>query len=799
MSLSAPLRALLRIEHRDLLRHRGRSALVLALVAVPVAAIVGGGALQQMTEPTAVERATHGMGAADLLVKLADAGALEQTTALLPANAWSVVLRAGAARVSVPGLKLAARGVALPPDALLHGGLARGMWVLHSGEWPTRNDQVALSPGLMASLDRQLGDSVETDLGPASICGLFVDPENLQLPLVLHAEDSTWSELAIGRPPRALLVSLSEGSAAGVSEVLRAAGLALTERAQLEEPDPLLLLLVLVVGGFGFFEATLVIAAAFAVGVRRRQRDLGLSASCGAERSHLRLALLLSVGTLATLGALVGVLLGLLTAAALHPQLDDWNGRLNGPFEISPGFVGSAVVLGLLAALLAAALPTASATRLPIRVALSGRRPPSGSSGRGSLSGALIIGGGLMSMLLGARQHGPLAGGLVLLGSLGGLLGLGLCCPWLLGALARLAAPLPLSWRLAVRDAGRFRSRNGPVVTAVLAGMAISVLVASLVTSVERLSSASAPGLRDDQILIEGPGAESLALQISQQLGALAVAPMAAVCRAGEPLRGKPFGAEAGETWLAWADDALIQVLDASPADAALRDGRVVAMSAQPLADVVSLLDANGRAVAELPSHSQVPTQPLREPVLLLGERRARALQFEPGPPPGRQLVPWLLRLPRPLDAAQLALASRLASGSPGQVIDAALLHDDPARGFPRVVLAICVLTGLIIIAAATALTSVESAADGRVLQVVGAAPALLASHLAARAAWLALLGCALAVPAGLIPAVGLLTLANPGVDLALVLPWGQVLAALLVLPCLTYAGAWSLARLHTR
>ena len=87
-----------------------------------------------------------------------------------------------------------------------------------------------------------------------------------------------------------------------------------------------------------------------------------------------------------------------------------------------------------------------------MRVALSGRRPVAGSS-RGWLfvgAGALLA--GLALMAYGASQQRGAAGVGILAGSALAVLGLGGMSPWLLAVLARGAGPLPLAWRLAVRD-----------------------------------------------------------------------------------------------------------------------------------------------------------------------------------------------------------------------------------------------------------------------------------------------------------------------------------------------------------
>jgi putative ABC transport system permease protein len=524
----------------------------------------------------------------------------------------------------------------------------------------------------------------------------------------------------------------------------------------------------------------------------------------------VRTSLLLSAAVLAGAGCLAGTAVGLATAATLHPFLDSWNGRLNGTFEVSLPFVAGAFALALLSATLAAALPARAASRLPIRVALSGRRPVTSGSGRGLTLGLVMVTGGVVLMLTGVRSQSDLSGVSILVGSVGALLGFGVCSPWLLGTLGGVAAPLPLAWRLAVRDAGRFGARNGPVVTAVLAGMAISVLVAALLTSIEALMGSGLPLMREDQLLVDGPGAEEVSRALAQAFDAEAVAPLAAAWSAGAPVLARPDGEGGDVTWIALVDrsggDDLCRAL-APPAGAAERDaefdadldaGRLVSLVPRGVGTpTLPLEDGAGRRIAAPGFAIHAASDPVQDPTLLLSAEHGRSLGLRPGPPPGHALVPWMVRLPEAVTEEQLEHARRLAAESVGTVVDAARLHSAPDRAFYRVVLAVCLATGLIIIAAATALTSVESASDGRVLYTVGAGPGLLRSHLAARAAWLAFLGCALAIPAGLVPAFGLLALANPGLELPFTVPWPEVLVAVLGLPALTWVGAWSCAWLH--
>lgn len=682
------LRALFRVEWRQITRHPARSLLVVLLVAIPVAAMVGGSALFKTTERSVADRRTQALGRASVRADLVDDASLARTREILArlAPAASVTaLVTGREIVAIPALRLAARLFAIDGSSLAADGIAAGMLYMHAGRAPTRADEVALSPVLLERLGRALGDTVHlASAGPRTITGLVVDPEEIDAPIVLRIADATEPT-----GTRSLLIDLPAGQADGLITPLRAVARRVVCAADFAAADRFGDVAMLVVGGFGFFEAALVIAAAFAVSLRRRQREIGLLAATGAAPPGLLASLLAAAATLAAIGALLGVAIGGGAAVLLHPFLDGWTRRLNGSLEWSTAHLLTALALGLASAIVAASVPAWSAARLPIRVALSGRRPVPGASNGPLAVGLVMLSVGLGLTLLGRERDEAVAGPAILAGSILAVLGLGMASPWLLGALGRIAGPLPLVWRLAVRDAGRFRTRNGPVVTAVLAGMSVSLMVAAIGSSLRGSIDAAPNAMTEDQLRIAGPDASAVAQRLMREFGRTPATP------------------------------------------SAMADGST-----------------------------------------------------------------WCVALDAPITHRTLERARVIAAESPGTTIDARLLHRQTERVFLDVVLWLCIVTGLTIILIATALSSIESASDAQVLHRVGASPAVMRSHLAARAGYLAGLGCLLAVPAGLIPASGVLSLAS--LPAALVIPWRQVAITVIVLPILAWGVTWLTALLRT-
>ena len=785
--------------------------MVIFLVALPVAGILGGSGLARVVEPTPEERASRTLGAADLRVAgWSDWQERRSIEELFGPGAHRMLGAEGLERIGVPGRTLRARFVALPPEALAPealvegatpgSGLAVGMVSLREGRAPTNAGEVALSPSLLEGLGRQLGDTVTLEFGaPRTVTGVVVDPEDLTLPLVLR----TPSRVELPRQSF-LLVDLPDGSletahpqtAASREMVadLRGAGYVLWTRPELSVPDRAVTALVYALGILGLFEAGLIISATFAVGLRRRQVEIGLLGATGAAPGGIVVSLLLSAVLLALLGGVLGMLLGTGALLTLEPWLETWTQRQVSGAEVPVGHAVAAVLLGLLAAVLAAVLPAIRTARRPILQAMAGRRPPDRSTRGWLLAGtAMVVAGTLMLGL--ASEDGWRQGLGIVVGPILGLVGFGVCSPWLLDALARLGGRLPLAWRLAVRDAGRFRERNGAVVTAVLAGMAMSVTVATLVASLETAIAAFPMPLHDDQLLVEGAAAEATAALLESELSVLASAPWTAAYLGGEPLRGRLTGGDLGRRhgWVAVGGEALVRALGAEEGAEALDQGALLMLDPPEGLERATLNTWVAEVEVATPEVVGVSTpSPIREPAFVLGEAAVDALGLETGPPPNRSLVPWVVRLESPVTPEILERARTLAARVAGTEIDALLLHSSPFRAIYRAVVLLCGLTGLLVVVTATSLSAAESAAEGRILHAVGAAPRLMRRQLAARSGYLALLGCALALPAGLLAASGMLAAVTFPLDF--VLPWGDALAIVLGLPALVYLGTWCLA-----
>ncbi|WP_371496832.1 ABC transporter permease [Kitasatospora sp. NBC_00374] len=283
MKLSA-WRAALRIARRDALRAKGRSALVVAMIALPVLGVTAADVTARSGQPTPQERATRVMGAADAYVVAQRPGwRLQQAPD--PDAAVSIVSQQGAK--PVPTEEEAARAAqpldrlitqALPPGARVvpvqtpsafvgastaHGQLpvqaygvdltdpdTKGLVTLHEGSWPRDQYEVAATTAFLAEAGLAVGRTTTlagTDR-PLRITAAVEYPGELDAVRLVGRPGELAGLLATaGRTPESedprghgWLVSLPGSASFGWEDVKRtnAYGFSVTSRAVLADPPP---------------------------------------------------------------------------------------------------------------------------------------------------------------------------------------------------------------------------------------------------------------------------------------------------------------------------------------------------------------------------------------------------------------------------------------------------------------------------------------------------------------------------------------------------------------------------------
>ncbi|MFG3705035.1 FtsX-like permease family protein [Micromonospora sp. NPDC047670] len=559
--------AALRIARREARRARGRTALVLAMITLPVLVLTFTAVSWDMAELTRAERNGRQLGVADAeLLWVArgpvfqDAwgegwGSTEddplptgpvtagQVTALLPAGSRAIPLRRWVSFDARVGdrVKDGFNGRAVD----LADPLGRGLVRFRSGRAPAGPDEIAVSPAALRRLDVRPGGTVTSGDGSRSwrVVGVVEYPDDLGPVVTLHPAAPSPAD---PEPETSWLVDLpgavDEDTFGRLNEhglVVRARTPAPPSNAGSVPPpdgsrvDVEGMSVSVLVGGLGLLEVVLLVGPAFAVGVRRRRRDLALIAVAGGDDAHLRRIVLADGVVLGALGAAAGVSLGIAAAFAGRPLVEQhlYGARFGG-YRCWPEALAAIAAVAVLAGVLAALAPAWTAARQDVVAGLAGRRTPPAHRRRWLTAGVALVVGGAGVAALGAARTAPTV---ILTGLVLGELGLVFATPTLVGLLARLGRSLPLAPRIALRDASRNRSSTAPAISAVMAAVAGSVGVGAYLASDQTRSAAAyEPSLPPGTVLVTlpdradraGPVLDQIAGPAREHLGARTVAPL---------------------------------------------------------------------------------------------------------------------------------------------------------------------------------------------------------------------------------------------------------------------------------
>ncbi|MCP2307468.1 FtsX-like permease family protein [Kitasatospora paracochleata] len=539
-------RAALRIARRDALRAKGRSALVLAMIALPVLGVAGIDVVARSAQLEPGERATRMMGAADARVAMTGRGLTvlqapdyredstargpekgqqptaeqKRSAATEPDQLIRELLPAGSTLIPVPdGPRSAAttkegRLSVSTSEADLTDPVWHGLVNVIEGTAPHTPREIAATRPFLDQSGLRLGDSTALrglDGSPFTITAVVEYPADLGTAELVARPGALIEPLKkaagqAGRQDTGLygggdwLVKLPAGAALDWPKVLELNkyGFNATSRSVLLDPPPrsqvplyayqaqqgfsstgvdaAALAVVATVVGMALLEIVLLAGPAFAVGARRSRRQLGLLAAGGGDRSHIRAVVLGGGVVLGLAGAVVGVALAIAAVAVARPWIEVYGGSRFGHFDLQPLDLVAIAGIGLVTGLLAAVVPAVQAARQNVVEALTGRGSLKPANRWIALLGLVMVGGGAVLALLGTAL-GQGRGLPVLGGSVIAELGMVLCTPILVGLFGRLGRLLPLSPRLALRDAVRHRGRTAPAVAAVMAAVAGSVAV----------------------------------------------------------------------------------------------------------------------------------------------------------------------------------------------------------------------------------------------------------------------------------------------------------------------------------
>jgi putative ABC transport system permease protein len=552
-------RAALRIARREAWRARGRSALVVAMITLPVAALAFAAVTQRTFELTPSERADRLMGTGEAVMMWLDDRPVHQDTSelvsgpadpvvpgspngqasttanpsvgrlleLLPRGSRAIGDQTGTLRVRT------AAGRATLPTRTLDAAdpLARGILRQRSGRALAGADEVALTPAASRRLGAGVGGTVRLADRPGSfrVVGIVEDPTNLESATIVmrtapplddqrgQRASQRWLVALPGPLTWAQVKQLNTHGVVAVSRYVLAHPPSRAERyPEFPGPHGFVLGVPALVGGLALLEIVLLAGPAFAVGARRRRRELALVAAAGGTPAHLRRIVLAGGVVLGLLAAAAGLALGVLGAALGRPLIEQYLAHMrSGGFQVFPEALAALAGLAVATGVLAALVPAWVASRQDVVTALAGRRGITRSRRRWVVLGAVLAAAGVGVAATGAwRVEAPL----ILVGLVVVELGLVLGTPALVGMVARLGRFLPLAPRIALRETSRNRTAAAPAISAVMAAVVGSLAVGVMLSSeAQRTRDDYRSWNRPGEVVLDGSGKEGDQRPVSAQ------------------------------------------------------------------------------------------------------------------------------------------------------------------------------------------------------------------------------------------------------------------------------------------
>ncbi len=527
-------RAALRVARRDAWRHKGRSVLIIAMVAIPVLGLTGADVLARTMQLSPSERVTREIGQADAAIALVG-GNVQQTVDPLYGGFSN---DASSASAQVPNLTVGSpRYAALSRRALgvlgatsstalaqftgvvgandlrvvttitqlaLDKPVTKGIVSLQSGRMPQNASQVAVTSRLAQRLGLHVGARLTVGAESRTVTAIVRDPVDLRnealyvlpgavaLPHTDNYGDTAVIELVQTRRP----VTWREVA------MLNGMGVVVASRAAIENPPPGVpsysshsqlttrdaVGVETVAIGMAILEVCLLAGAAFAVGARRQRHDLAVVAAAGGGAADVRRIVLAGGVVLGLIATLIGAALGIALSPAALPYVANWAHHSPGHFDLRWVDILGVILLGLVTGILSAVLPARSAARDDVVLALSGRRGVVRSPRRVPIVGIVMI---VAGVVIAYRATLNFHFRVILVGAVVSQLGFVLCAPSWVGLISRLGRYVGLAPRLALRDAARHRGRSGPAVAAIMAAVSGAVAVSTYLATTDHNEKAS--------------------------------------------------------------------------------------------------------------------------------------------------------------------------------------------------------------------------------------------------------------------------------------------------------------------
>jgi putative ABC transport system permease protein len=396
-------RPLGRLAWREVVRRKGRTALVVTMVAVPMMMLTalsvwirtdtvqGARANQLLLGPTVDLRVTPGPGLGlGAQAMPFNPTAAESLGPILPPDAVSVVVKSWY------------QGLFVSPQAKLGLQISQSDWanpllahtfLLRSGVWPRSPGEVAVTTEFSTKAKVNVGDSITLRVPKMTVkvTGVFERRDQLRNTELALAPTEAFNALAgaqaeafVDVGPATTQVDVANfllaqtvwrSSSPYYDQVSVDNGVARLTRYQQPSTSPLTIMNV----GFSvlLFLLGIIVAAVFAVGARRQLRQLGLVAANGGDPRQVGRVITLQGTAAALIGSIVGVAGGVLLVTATASHWNTWQHVIIPGLVVQPFDWLLGGTIALLAGTIAAGLAARQARRVPTLSALAGRRPRS--------------------------------------------------------------------------------------------------------------------------------------------------------------------------------------------------------------------------------------------------------------------------------------------------------------------------------------------------------------------------------------------------------------------------------------
>ncbi len=705
-----------------------------------------------------------------------------------------------------------------------HGVFGTPMLRLVSGHYPAGAGQAAVTRAVATTFSLKVGSTWPVKGRSLQVVGIVENPKDLQDAFGLVAPGQ------IDSPSSVTLLFDAGGTQvmsfhppAGTVQGIMSSGV---HSAQQERNQALAVLLLATIG---LLLIGLLSVAGFTVMAQRRLRALGMIGAIGGTDRQVRRVMLANGAAVGGVGAISGVVLGLVVWLALTPAFGQVVGHRYDPFALPWWAVIAGAILAVLTAIAASWWPARAAAKLSIVAALSGRPAPPQPAHRSALLGTVLAAAGFGALIL-ARGVRPLP---IVSGILATTAGMLLLAPLGIRALAALSRRAPVAIRLALRDLARYQARSGAALAA--ASLAVGIAATIAVTAAAQQThdhTLTGGNLPTNQLIVwldnpnrqGGPGlsvapvggatttpavpnaavvasARSTAGAIARALGSDIVVeldtaedltspvPAGAPSDAGRASLVHPIseeGKDKGWTQVATPFVATPAVLELyGIPDADIAQGSDILSSRRDLDGVelgtgfkAGFQPVTVRVSPLLPNYTSAPNTIIAP--------RAMAANGYTGEPVG-----WLIQVQHPITSAQITDAQHRAAAA-GITIEARTGSDRTLQHLRDYSTLAGVLVALGVLAMTVGLIRSETAGDLRTLTATGASGATRRALNAASAASLALLGGILGTTTAYLALIAwywhdISYLNKP--------PYPDLAALVLGLPVVAAAGAWLLGR----